>query len=124
MRPSLNLLAILNLLGVAQGVLMTLALLGVKRGNRFANRILAAVTITISIIVGGAVLLDYLISEYYQDSLGGWYYARSAFFIIQFLAYLILIVLSLVKYALTAGGDSPYEKHVLFQVRFFVGSSL
>lgn len=173
---------------------MTLALLGVKRGNKFANRILAAVTITISIIVGGAVLqttnyvfvfphlsrvhhpfvfiagpllflyisaltsarqslkkkdflhfvpfalcalyllpyyfqsgavkLDYLISEYYQDSLGGWYYARSAFFIIQFLAYLILIVLSLVKYSRTAREDSPYEKHVLFQVRFFVGASL
>lgn len=194
MQASLNLLAILNLLGVAQGVLMTLALLSVKRGNKFANRILAALTITISIIVGGAILqttnyvfvfphlsrvhhpfvylagpllflyigaltsgrrnlkkkdflhfvpfalcvlylipyyfqssagkLEHLISEYNQDSLGGWYYARSALFITQFLVYLILIVLSLVKYSRTAGQSSPYEKHVLFQVRFFAIASV
>jgi AraC-like DNA-binding protein len=184
----------LNLLGVAQGVLMTLALLGVKRGNKFANRVLAALTITISIIVSGSVLLttnytfvfphfsrvhhpfvflagpllflylsaltsgrqnlrkkdflhflpfalcalylipfyfqssagklEHLISEYNQDSLGTWYYVRSAVFIIQFLSYLIAIVLSLVKYSRTARENSPYEKHVLFQVRFFVVASV
>lgn len=173
---------------------MTLALLGVKRGNKFANRILAALTITISIIVGGAVIqttnyvfvfphlsrvhhpfvflagpllflyisaltsgrqnlkkkdflhfvpfalcvlylvpyyfqsgagkLEYLVSEYNQDSLGRWYYARSALFIVQFLVYLIAIVLSLVKYSRTAKENSPYEKHVLFQVRFFVVASV
>jgi len=57
MNPSLNLLAVLNLLGAVQGLLMTLVLLSVKRGNRLANRILAALTFTISIIVSGAVLL-------------------------------------------------------------------
>lgn len=193
MRPSFNLLAILNLLGAAQGVLLTLALLSVKRGNKFANRVLAALTLTISVVVGGAVLLttnytfvfphlsrvhhpfvflagpllflylsaltsgrqslkkkdflhflpfvlclfylipfyfqttegklEYLVSEYYQPSLGGWYYVRSAVFIVQFLVYLIAIVLSLVKYSRTARENSPYQKHVLFQVRFFVVAS-
>src|SRR5438046_2691324 len=57
MHPSLNLLAVLNLLGAAQGLLLTLALLRAKGGDRTANRILAALTITISIVVSGAVLL-------------------------------------------------------------------
>ena len=57
MNPSLNLLAILNLLGAAQGLLLTLALLRVKSGNTTANRLLAALTLTISIVVGGAVLV-------------------------------------------------------------------
>lgn len=56
MTPYLNLLAVLNLLGAAQGLLLALALMTVGRGNRFANRILAALIITISIFVTGAVL--------------------------------------------------------------------
>ncbi|MBC7931256.1 MAG: AraC family transcriptional regulator [Rubrivivax sp.] len=56
MTPYLNLLAVLNLLGAAQGLLLALALVSVKRGNRFANHILAALIITISIFVTGAVL--------------------------------------------------------------------
>ncbi|HKR02553.1 MAG TPA: helix-turn-helix domain-containing protein [Pyrinomonadaceae bacterium] len=194
MAPALNLLAVLNLLGVAQGLLMTVALLSMKRGNRFANRLMAAMTITISIVVGGAVLLTtnyvflyphlsrvhhpfvflagpllflyiraltsrrerlekrdwlhfvpfvlcllYLIpyyfqsgalklqqltAEYYEDSLGAWYYFRSGMFILQFLVYLILITLTLVKYSRSADRNSEHGKHVLFQVRFFVTASL
>ncbi len=55
--PALNFLAILNLLGAAQGVLLALALLSAKGDNKTANRILAALTLTSSIIIGGAVLL-------------------------------------------------------------------
>ena len=55
--PELYLLGILNLLGAAQGVLLSLALLGAKSANKTANRLLAALTITISIVVSGAVLL-------------------------------------------------------------------
>jgi len=52
---ALSFLAVLNLLGAAQGVLLALALL--TTGNQTANRILAALTLTISIVVSGAVLL-------------------------------------------------------------------
>lgn len=54
---TLNPLAILNLFGAAQGLLLTLALLGTKGGDKIANRILAALTLTISIVVSGAVLV-------------------------------------------------------------------
>jgi hypothetical protein len=53
----LNFLAVLNLLGAAQGVLLALALLTTKGANETANRLLAALTLTISIVVSGAVLL-------------------------------------------------------------------
>ena len=56
--PSLSLLAILNLLGAAQGLLLSLALLSAKGDDKVPNRILAALTFTISIIVSGAVLLS------------------------------------------------------------------
>jgi len=56
--PALDFLAILNLLGAAQGLLLTVALLSNKGGNKIANRLLAALTFTISIVVGGAVLLS------------------------------------------------------------------
>src|SRR6185369_5654135 len=55
--PNVGFLAILNLLGAAQGVLLALALLTTKSGRRTANRLLAALTLTISIAVSGAVLL-------------------------------------------------------------------
>jgi AraC-like DNA-binding protein len=60
--PALSLLAILNLLGAAQGLLLSLALLGVRSDNKAVNRLLAALTLTISIVVSGAVLLtsDYV----------------------------------------------------------------
>ena len=55
--PNVGFLAILNLLGAAQGVLLALALLTTKSGRRTANRLLAALTLTISIAVSGSVLL-------------------------------------------------------------------
>jgi AraC-like DNA-binding protein len=60
--PALGLLAILNLLGAAQGLLLSLALLGAQNANKTANRLLAGLTLTISIVVSGAVLLtsDYV----------------------------------------------------------------
>ena len=57
MKIGLNLLAILNLLGAAHGLLLALALLTIKRGNKTANRLLAAIVFTISIVVTGAVLV-------------------------------------------------------------------
>jgi AraC-like DNA-binding protein len=56
MTPYLNLLAVLNLLGAAQGLLLALALLTARRGERAANRLLAALTFSISVFVSGAVL--------------------------------------------------------------------
>lgn len=56
MPPAVNLLAILSLLGAAQGVLLALALMSVKRGNKIANRLLAALTAVVSIFVFGAVI--------------------------------------------------------------------
>src|SRR6476660_7840723 len=55
--PNVGFLAILNLLGAAQGVLLALALLTAKSGRRTANRLLAALTLAISIAVSGSVLL-------------------------------------------------------------------
>lgn len=195
MQPSFNLLALLNLVGAAQGLLLTLALASAKGGNRTANRILAALTLTIAIVVSGAVLLTtgyvfvfphasrihhpfvflagpllflyirtltsnnkrferrdflhfipfalclvYLLpfyfqsgaaklsrlwAEYYEQSLGVWYYVRSTSFIAQFFIYLILIVVTLVRYSRKVKDrDAPRERAVLFQLRFFVFSSL
>ncbi|HKP71491.1 MAG TPA: helix-turn-helix domain-containing protein [Pyrinomonadaceae bacterium] len=56
MEPSLSLLAILNLLGSAQALLLAFALLGIKREDGAANRVLAALTMTMAIIIFGAVL--------------------------------------------------------------------
>jgi AraC-like DNA-binding protein len=56
MDPSLNVFAILNLLGAAQGLFLSVMLLGVKGGNRVANRILAALVATMALFVTGAVV--------------------------------------------------------------------
>jgi len=55
--PGLNLLAILNLLGAAQGLLLALALLTTRGRSKTANRLLAALILSVSIVVSGAVLL-------------------------------------------------------------------
>jgi hypothetical protein len=55
--PNVGFLAVLNLLGAAQGVLLALALLTTKAGRQTANRLMAALTLTIAIAVSGAVLL-------------------------------------------------------------------
>jgi AraC-like DNA-binding protein len=192
--PALSFLGILNLLGAAQGLLLALALLNSKDGDRTANRLLAALTLTISIIVSGAVLLsskyvfvyphlsrihhpfvflagpllylylrelisngkrferkdflhfvpfavfliyllpyylqsgksklDVLSSEYVQVSLGQWYYVRSSLFIIQFLVYLVLIVLTIVQFSRRAKKlDSQQDRATLSELRFFVIAS-
>lgn len=195
MRPSLNLLAVLNLLGAAQGLLLCLALFTVKRGNRLANKLLAALTLSIAVVVTGAVLLttnyvfvyphlsrvhhpfvflagpllflyirtitsrdarlkkkdllhfvpslfilvylipyyfqsrddkvEFLVAEFYEESLGQWYYIRSTLFIVQFLVYLILVVAMLVRYSKTPKAiAASYQQSVRFKVRFFVISSI
>lgn len=53
--------------------------------------------------------------------LATWYYVRSALVITQFLVYLVLITLMLVKYSKRVKHQaSPAEKAVLFNVRFLV----
>jgi AraC-like DNA-binding protein len=56
METSAKVLAALNLLGVAQALLLAAALLSVERGNRIANRFLAAFAIVLAVSVGGATL--------------------------------------------------------------------
>ena len=56
MRSSLNLLLILNLLGATQALLLAVALFSTKRGDRTANRLLAAFAAAIAISVGGVSL--------------------------------------------------------------------
>jgi AraC-like DNA-binding protein len=56
METSAKLLVALNLLGVAQALLLAAALLNVKRGNRIANRLLAAFVTGLAISVGGATM--------------------------------------------------------------------
>lgn len=56
MEPSLNVLSILNILGAAQAVLFAIALLGTKRGNVHANRILAALLLCISMLLAWGIL--------------------------------------------------------------------
>src|SRR3954447_4207197 len=56
METSAKLLVALNLLGVAQALLLAAALLSAKRSNRIANRFLAAFVTVIAISVGGATM--------------------------------------------------------------------
>lgn len=56
MRPSHNLLLILNLLGATQALLLACALFGTKRGQKVVNRLLAAFAATIAISISGAAL--------------------------------------------------------------------
>lgn len=192
--PALSFLGVLNLVGATQGLLLGLALLSTKGENKTANRLLAALTFTISIIVSGAVLLTsnyffvyphlsrihhpfvflagpllllyireltspgtrferkdflhfipfalclmYLLpyyfqgskgklgvlsSEYLQESLGHWYYIRSSLFIIQFLIYLVLIVITINQYSRKVKRrELVRDEAVLSELRFFVIAS-
>jgi AraC-like DNA-binding protein len=56
MEPSINLLAVLNLLGAAQGLFLGAVLLSIKGGNKVANRILAALVFAIALTVAGGVV--------------------------------------------------------------------
>jgi AraC-like DNA-binding protein len=191
MEPSLNLLGVLNLLGAAQGLFLSVMLLGVKGGKKVATRILAALVATMALFVAGAVVrtahydfvfphlsrihdplpflaipliflyvraltakapsfprreflhftpfalccayllpyylqsrdakLAYLISEYYNPSLGPWYYVRSAFVIVQAGLYLTLSVLTILAFVKKSRRpSSSVDRAVIFQIRFFV----
>jgi AraC-like DNA-binding protein len=56
MESSLNLFAIITMLGAAQGLLLALALLGLKKGDRVATRLLAVFMLTSAILVTGSLL--------------------------------------------------------------------
>lgn len=56
MEASLSLLAVLNLLGSAQALLLALALLGMRRDDGVANRLLAALVVTMAVVIFGAVM--------------------------------------------------------------------
>lgn len=56
MNSFVKVLATLNLLGAAQGILLALALLTIKRGNRTANRLLAAFITVMAVLVSGALV--------------------------------------------------------------------
>src|SRR3954470_21479750 len=58
MRPSFTLPAILNLLGAAQALLLAVALISIKRGNKTANRLLAAFAFMIAVLIGGSLLIS------------------------------------------------------------------
>lgn len=182
----LDLPAILCLLGVAQGLLLAFVLITSKRGNRTANRILAAIAVTISITVGATILgytryfhiyphlnrishpfdflgapllflyvkalifrskvgkkdllhfvpavlcFLYLVPFFLQSaeykiasrSSTDWYYTRSALVISQFLVYLVVIIVILVRYsrALKRQKSTSYEKAVRLQIRTLVVS--
>jgi AraC-like DNA-binding protein len=192
--PALSFLGIVNLVGATQGLLLAAALLSSKGGNKTANRLLAALTFAISIIVSGAVLLTsnyvfvyphlsrihhpfvfaagpllflyirgltsegkrferedflhfipfalcviYLLpyyvqsskgklnvvaSEYLEASFGQWYFVRSSLFIVQFLVYLVLIVLAIVQYSRRVKRrELPRDETTLSELRFFVIAS-
>jgi AraC-like DNA-binding protein len=167
--------------------MLALALVTIKRGNRTANRILAAFAVTISVLICATVLNNaryflvyphlsrinhpfdfvtapllflyvkalisrkpalgkkallhfvpavlvtiylipyYLQSREYKLSLlptVEWYQVRSVLVISQFLIYLTVIVVMLVRYSQITKQRTPAEKVILFQVRFLVGSSL
>jgi hypothetical protein len=56
MTTSLQILLILSVLGVAQAVLLAVALLRTKRGNLVSNRLLAAFAATIGLAIAGTCL--------------------------------------------------------------------
>lgn len=56
MNSFVKVLAVVNLLGAAQGILLAAALLTIKRGNRTANRLLAAFIFVMAVLVSGALV--------------------------------------------------------------------
>ena len=56
MQSTVNLFAVLNILGALQSLLLALALVSVKRGNRLANRLLAAFAATVCVLITWSVL--------------------------------------------------------------------
>src|SRR5438552_9838008 len=56
MTPSLNLWAVLTLLGVVQALLLAMAVAGMGRGSRSANRLLTVFLCVVSIVIAGNIL--------------------------------------------------------------------
>lgn len=56
MNSFVKVLALVNLLGATQGLLLAAALLTIKRGNRTANRLLAAFIFVMALLVSGALV--------------------------------------------------------------------
>jgi len=187
MQSTVNFFAVMNILGAAQALLLALALVSIKRGNRRANLLLAAFAATVSVLitwsvlnsagyvslyphllkinhpfdfVGGPLLylyiralsssrpelkrkdllhfipfglcVLYLLPYYFQSaeykltlnsSLNDvrWYYVRSSLGITQFVGYLALAGVLVVRY-LRENKDrkTPFERATLFQVKFLV----
>lgn len=188
MDTSITLPAVLCALGVAQALLLVVALLTIKRGNLTANRILAAFSFSVSVSMIATILSNLHYFQLYPhlsrinhpfDFLGGpllylyvkaltergfvftkktllhfvpaalvvlyltpfylqsreyklaslptknWYYLRSALVITQFLIYLVLTIVMVVRYSRTLKRHAnPAERSILFQVRFLVVSFL
>lgn len=66
MKPSLQILLILSILGVAQAALLALALLRTKRGNPVSNRLLSAFAATIGLAIAGACLTIFPSTKFYS----------------------------------------------------------
>lgn len=65
-----------------------------------------------------------VISLEYIGQFEDWYYLRSALFITQFMVYLVLIILTLVKDSRRASALSlPRDRAIQFEIRFFVISA-
>jgi AraC-like DNA-binding protein len=58
MQPTFNLISILNLLGAMQALLLALALISIKRGNRTANALLAGFAAAVAILITWTVLIS------------------------------------------------------------------
>jgi AraC-like DNA-binding protein len=58
MEPSLDLQAVITLLGAAQGFLLALALLGLRKGSRTANRLLAGFMAITALAIIGSLLVS------------------------------------------------------------------
>ncbi|HEX8116318.1 MAG TPA: hypothetical protein VF521_03535, partial [Pyrinomonadaceae bacterium] len=56
MEPEFNVVAVVSLLGAGQALLLALALVTVRRGQRTRNLLLAALAATISLMIAGSVL--------------------------------------------------------------------
>ena len=56
MQPGLSPIVVLCLLGVGQALVLACVLLTIRRGNLIANRLLAALAVTISIVVTAPIL--------------------------------------------------------------------
>jgi AraC-like DNA-binding protein len=131
MKPSLTILAVINTLGVVQGILTGIALLSIKSGNQRSNRILGLFLILLSLTVFDFVLYDthlflilphlygfanpviFLLGPlfyFYAKSLidPGFFWKKNNFW--HFLPFILFFILSLPDYF--QGGDLKLQKYL------------